>query len=106
MAKAKRVSVEEQLAMYRKRKKREEDAAALKQKVWDFLSAAIPVWRRPQDAVPVSTPGPGVGEEAEERTEEGPSKGVSILLGTITLLTCVTVVVHWCLSVNKDRHQK
>lgn len=105
MAKAKRVSVEEQLAMYRKRKKREEDAAAMKQKVWDFLSAAIPVWRRPQDAAQVSTTSPGVGEEAGEGTEQRPThsnKGVSILLGMVTLLTCVSS--GSLVPVNKQGH--
>lgn len=69
----KKLTVEEQLAIYRKRKKREEEVAALKHKVRSFFTSVFTVWRRPENAATLNTPGPGGGEQAQE-TEGTPSQ--------------------------------
>uniref|UniRef100_A0A0P4W6K8 SAYSvFN domain-containing protein n=1 Tax=Scylla olivacea TaxID=85551 RepID=A0A0P4W6K8_SCYOL len=58
---SKKTNVEEQLAQYRMRKKREEEYAALKQKIWGYLAAVFTFWR-PEDGGPGTHTSPGSPE--------------------------------------------
>lgn len=78
MVQSKKLSVEEQLALYRKRKKREEEVAALKHKVRSVFTSVFTVWRKSEDAATPNTPGPGGGEGAQEAREAPSHSGNTV----------------------------
>lgn len=71
------MSVEEQLAIYRKRKKREEEVAALKHKVWSFFTSIFTLGGKPQNTASDSTSVRGGVEEETGVVPSHPSHSVS-----------------------------
>lgn len=71
MVATKKTDMEEKLALYRKRKKREEEVAAIKQKAWDFLASVTP--GRSGGIATAYTQGLWEDETAEEETGRSPS---------------------------------
>lgn len=74
--------MEEQLAQYRKRKKREKEYAALKQKIWDYFAAVFSFWRPAADAAedvgPSTYTAPGSPAEGETQGDTSrPATNVS-----------------------------
>ncbi|MPC26801.1 hypothetical protein E2C01_019951 [Portunus trituberculatus] len=68
MAEGRRKTImEEQLAQYRKRKRREEEYAALKQKIWGYF-AAVFTFRRAEVGGPDTHTAPG-GPEGETQAD-------------------------------------
>lgn len=87
MASTKKMTMEERLAMYRKRKRREEDIAAMKQKIWNFFTS-FTLWGGPGDTSTASVQSPGEGEKVDEETKRLPNTSGN----TVSLL--LTLYVH------------
>lgn len=63
--------MEERLAQYRKRKKKEEEFAALKQKIWEYFATVFTFWKKDENPATVSTPLPD--EDQPQSEEQEPS---------------------------------
>lgn len=95
---SRKTAVEEQLAQYRKRKKREEEYAALKQRIWGYFTAVFTFWKpeyvgpsthtlpeNPEEEVVADSPRPAINTKNVRRRKGNMGEAPATTTTTTTM---------------------